>query len=159
MNRKVLFVVLIFLLCFGFTSCKNVVEMFAVKTIFGYVYLWLPSDDEAKLIGNVEEYEFELRKEIVLQESKKELQEKYPQISIFEEKNDLELYEFILDSTVSTRKDFFVDLTLSADEKKYYGEIEIPYLSSEGGTAEFELLSEDDEKINGILVYKFWMSI
>lgn len=159
MNRKVLFVVLIFLLCFGFTSCKNVVEMFAVKTIFGYVYLWLPSDDEAKLIGNVEEYEFELRKEIVLQESKKELQEKYPQISIFEEKNDLELYEFILDSTVSTRKDFFVDLTLSADEKKYYGEIEIPYLSSEGGTAEFELLSEDDEKINGILIYKFWMSI
>ena len=159
MNRKVLFVVLIFLLCFGFTSCKNVVEMFAVKTIFGYVYLWLPSDDEAKLIGNVEEYEFELRKEIVLQESKKELQEKYPQISIFEEKNDLELYEFILDSTVSTRKDFFVDLTLNADEKKYYGEIEIPYLSSEGGTAEFELLSEDDEKINGILIYKFWMSI
>lgn len=150
---------LVILLCFGFTSCKNVVEMFAVKTIFGYVYLWLPSDDEAKLIGNVEEYEFELRKEIVLQESKKELQEKYPQISIFEEKNDLELYEFILDSTVSTRKDFFVDLTLSADEKKYYGEIEIPYLSSEGGTAEFELLSEDDEKINGILIYKFWMSI
>ena len=150
---------LVILLCFGFTSCKNVVEMFAVKTIFGYVYLWLPSDDVAKLIGNVEEYEFELRKEIVLQESKKELQEKYPQISIFEEKNDLELYEFILDSTVSTRKDFFVDLTLSADEKKYYGEIEIPYLSSEGGTAEFELLSEDDEKINGILIYKFWMSI
>ena len=159
MNRKVLFVVLIFLLCFGFTSCKDVVEMFAVKTIFGYVYLWLPSDDETKLIGTVEEYEFELRKEIVLQESKKALQERYPQISIFEEKNGLELYEFILDSTVSTRKDFFVDLTLSADEKKYYGEIEIPYLSSEGGTAEFELLSEDDEKINGILIYKFWMSI
>ena len=157
--KKLRLFCLIILLCFGSTSCESVLEMMAVKTIFGYVYLWLPSDDETKLIGTVEEYEFELRKEIVLQESKKALQERYPQISIFEEKNGLELYEFILDSTVSTRKDFFVDLTLSADEKKYYGEIEIPYLSSEGGTAEFELLSEDDEKINGILIYKFWMSI
>ena len=159
MKRKVLFFVLVILLCFGFTSCKNVVEMFAVKTIFGYVYLWLPSDDEAKLIGNVEEYEFELRKEIVLQESKKELQEKYPQISIFKQEDDLQLYEFLLHRTVSTRKDFVIDIILQTDEKKYSGKIESPYLSSEGGTAEFELLSEDDEKINGILIYKFWMSI
>ncbi len=155
MKRKVLFFVLVILLCFCFTSCDE----FGLKTICGFIYFRLPSSNKVEIIGTLEGYEFELPEEIIVQERKKELQEEYPQISIFKQEDDLQLYEFLLHRTVSTRKDFVIDIILQTDEKKYSDKIEIPYLSSEGGTAEFELLSEDDEKINGILIYKFWMSI
>ena len=90
MKRKVLFFVLIILLCFGFTSCDE----FGLKTIEGDVYLWLPVSDEGELVGTLGDYKFELIKKIIPQERKKELQEEYPQISIFEEKKDIELYDF-----------------------------------------------------------------
>lgn len=150
---------LVILLCFGFTSCKNVVEMFAVKTIEGDICFLFPINDKVELEGTLEEYKFELPQINVTQEIKKELQEENPQISIFEEKEDLQLYVFLLHRTVSTRKDFVIDIVLQTDEKKYFGKIKIPYLSSEGGTAEFELLSEKNEKIDGILIYNFIMSI
>ena len=150
---------LVILLCFGFTSCKNVVEMFAVKTIEGDICFLFPINDKVELEGTLEEYKFELPQINVTQEIKKELQEENPQISIFEEKEDLQLYVFLLHRTVSTRKDFVIDIVLQTDEKKYFGKIKIPYLSSEGGTAEFELLGEKNEKIDGILIYNFIMSI
>ena len=150
---------LVILLCFGFTSCKNVVEMFAVKTIEGDICFLFPINDKVELEGTLEEYKFELPQINVTQEIKKELQEENPQISIFEEKEDLQLYVFLLHRTVSTRKDFVIDIVLQTDEKKYFGKIKIPYLSSEGGTAEFELLGEKNENIDGILIYNFIMSI
>ena len=155
MKRKVLFFVLVILLCFGFTSCGE----FGLKTICGFIYFRLPSSNKVEIIGTLEGYEFELPEEIIVQERKKELQEEYPQISIFEEKEDFQFYCFLLHSTVSTRKDFVIDIILQTDDKKYFGKIEIPYLNSEGGTTEFEILSEDDEKINGILIYNFIVSI
>ena len=160
--KKIRLFCLIILLCFGSTSCESVLEMMAVKTIHGYVYLWLPGDDVVELSRYSEGYgcDVALPNEIVSQERKKELQEEYPEMSIFKEKEGLELHKFLLNINFGeSRKDFSVDLTLISDEKKYFGKIEIPYLSSEGGIVEVELLSEDDEKINGILIYDFWMSI
>lgn len=81
---------LIILLCFGFTSCDE----FGLKTIEGDIYLWLPDSDEGELVGTLGDYKFELIKKNIPQERKKELQEEYPQISIFEEKKDIELYDF-----------------------------------------------------------------
>ena len=150
---------LIILLCFGSTSCESVLEMMAVKTIEGDICFLFPINDKVELRGTLEEYEFELPQIDITQERKKEFQEEYPQISIFEEKEDFQFYCFLLHSTVSTRKDFVIDIILQTDDKKYFGKIGIPYLNSEGGTTEFEILSEDDEKINGILIYNFIMSI
>ena len=162
MKRKFLFFVLVILLCFGFTSCESVLEMMAVKTIHGYVYLWLPSDDVVELSRYSEGYgcDVALPNEIVSQERKKELQEEYPEMSIFKEKEGLELHKFLLNINFGeSRKDFSVDLTLISDEKKYFGKIEIPYLMDEGGIAKFKLLNEEKEQIEGILIYNFWMSI
>lgn len=160
--KKIRLFCLIILLCFGSTSCESVLEMMAVKTIHGYVYLWLPGDDVVELSRYSEGYgcDVALPNEIVSQERKKELQEEYPEMSIFKEKEGLELHKFLLNINFGeSRKDFSVDLTLISDEKKYFGKIEIPYLSSEGGIVEVELINEDNEKIDGIFVYKFWRTI
>ncbi len=156
MKRKVLFFVLVILLCFCFTSCDE----FGLKTIEGDVYLWLPVSDEVELVGTLGDYKFELIKKIIPQERKKELQEEYPQISIFEEKKDIELYDFFLCIHFGeSRKDFVIDLTLKTDGDKYSGKIEIPYLMDEGGICNVELINEDNEKFDGIFVYKFWRTI
>lgn len=58
-----------------------------------------------------------------------------------------------------SRKDFVIDLTLKTDGDKYSGKIEIPYLMDEGGICKVKLINEDNEKIDGIFVYKFWRTI
>lgn len=67
MKRKVLFFVLVILLCFGFTSCDE----FGLKTIEGDVYLWLPVSDEGELVGTLGDYKFELIKKIYHKKEKK----------------------------------------------------------------------------------------
>ena len=88
------------------------------------------------------------------------MQEEYPQISIFEEKKDIELYDFFLCIHFGeSRKDFVIDLTLKTDGDKYSGKIEIPYLMDDGGICKVKLINEEKEQIEGILIYDFWMSI